>query len=200
MNRTFNALSSHQIRSVLDCHRPLELSSDASFKRSAVAVIIHYRGGSPYILLMKRIERPGDPWSGQVSFPGGGEEDVDETLLDTARRECMEEVGIDLLRHGVHLGQLDDVQAMSGGQPVSMFIRPFVFELMTEVDTELGPEARDVRWIPLNEIAPVASEEIYAYQGRDRVIELPCWRYQGFTVWGLTRHMIHAFLCLLKAR
>jgi 8-oxo-dGTP pyrophosphatase MutT (NUDIX family) len=149
---------------------------------------------------MRRIERTGDPWSGQVSFPGGGEEEEDKTLLETARRECVEEVGIDLQINGDLLGRLDDVQAMSGGRALPMFIRPFVFELMAEVETELGPEAREVQWVPLNEIAPMDSEEFYEFQAKDRVIELPCWRYNGFTVWGLTRHMIHALFCLLKVR
>ena len=44
--------------------------------------------------ILQRVEREGDRWSGQVSFPGGREEDEDVDLLATAVREVREEVGI----------------------------------------------------------------------------------------------------------
>jgi ADP-ribose pyrophosphatase len=45
------------------------------------------------ILLIKRVERRGDPWSGQVAFPGGRWK-PGEDLLGTAVREVQEEVGV----------------------------------------------------------------------------------------------------------
>ena len=47
------------------------------------------------VLLMKRAEREGDRWSGQIGLPGGHEEEADQDLVETARRESREEVGVD---------------------------------------------------------------------------------------------------------
>ena len=47
------------------------------------------------MLFVKRSVYPGDPWSGQVAFPGGKAE-PDEAFTETAIRETQEEIGIDL--------------------------------------------------------------------------------------------------------
>src|SRR5262245_33353929 len=40
-------------------------------RRAAVAIVLHDEP-APRVLLMKRAERAGDPWSGHISLPGGG--------------------------------------------------------------------------------------------------------------------------------
>jgi 8-oxo-dGTP pyrophosphatase MutT (NUDIX family) len=45
-------------------------------------------------LLIERTERPTDPASGQVAFPGGRVEESDGALVRTALRELQEEVGL----------------------------------------------------------------------------------------------------------
>ncbi|EZQ11075.1 MULTISPECIES: CoA pyrophosphatase [Acidianus] len=45
-------------------------------------------------LLIKRAEREGDPWSGDMALPGGHRK-KGETCEETAIRECKEEVGIE---------------------------------------------------------------------------------------------------------
>ena len=63
--------------------------------RAAVAVVLHDEA-SPRVLLMKRAERHGDPWSGHISLPGGRYQASDGDLRVTAIRETREELGIDL--------------------------------------------------------------------------------------------------------
>ena len=49
------------------------------------------------ILLIKRSEREGDPWSGHIGFPGGRvEQGDDRNPFLTAIRETSEEIGIEL--------------------------------------------------------------------------------------------------------
>src|SRR5689334_17901368 len=59
-------------------------------RRAAVALVLRVVSGRLELLFVKRAEYAGDPWSGQVAFPGGRQEPVDETLWDTAVRETRE--------------------------------------------------------------------------------------------------------------
>ena len=82
------------------------------------------------VLFVRRADNPGDPWSGQVSFPGG-KQDVADGGCDrsTAVRETFEEIGVDLRApRFVYLGQIDDRSAFSRGTKVDLSISTFVFE------------------------------------------------------------------------
>ena len=54
-----------------------------------MAVIFRGLGDDEEVLLIRRAEREGDPWSGQVAFPGGMVNAEDERFEDTARRETV---------------------------------------------------------------------------------------------------------------
>ena len=51
--------------------RRAEISNLLAPKRAAVAITLRSGAQGPEVLLMQRVERAGDRWSGQVSFPGG---------------------------------------------------------------------------------------------------------------------------------
>ena len=70
------------IRDRLNRHDPESFSVGADTRQAAVAVILrpgtHGGGGNGTdILFIKRAEKPGDPWSGHMAFPGGHREKVD---------------------------------------------------------------------------------------------------------------------------
>src|SRR5512143_2692083 len=65
-------------------------------KRAAVAALVRDAPAGPRVLLMKRVDREGDPWSGHISLPGGRHDKRDPDLLATAIRETHEELGIQL--------------------------------------------------------------------------------------------------------
>lgn len=62
---------------------------------AAVLLAIYPMQGSWHALLMQRTKYPG-VHSGQVSIPGGERESVDANLMETARREFKEEVGVSI--------------------------------------------------------------------------------------------------------
>ncbi|MCA9639821.1 MAG: NUDIX domain-containing protein, partial [Myxococcales bacterium] len=65
---------------------------------AAVAAVLRPTDADTEVLLIRRAEHEGDPWSGHMAFPGGRHDPTDPDLLTTARRETLEEVGLDLSR------------------------------------------------------------------------------------------------------
>jgi 8-oxo-dGTP pyrophosphatase MutT (NUDIX family) len=151
-------------------------------KRAAVAALLHDEPAGPRVLLMKRIERVGDPWSGHISLPGGRHDARDPDLLATAIRETHEELGIDLAGARL-LGNLPRLQPFTSG-PSGMEVTPFVFLTQAAVDPQCGPEAEKAFWLPIELAASGALDDTYTYPGTDRTF--PSWRFESFTIWGLT--------------
>jgi 8-oxo-dGTP pyrophosphatase MutT (NUDIX family) len=151
----------------------------------------------PEVLLMQRGVRAGDRWSGHVSLPGGHHEARDRDLLATAIRETREEVGIDLSAAARPVGQLAPEWAMARGLPRPMTITPFVFTLTAPAAIALGDEATAAFWLPLATAAAGALDDLYLHRLGPLRWKLPCWRYQGRVVWGLTFAMLRRLLAVV---
>jgi 8-oxo-dGTP pyrophosphatase MutT (NUDIX family) len=178
-------------------HRPDDPSDFLVRTRSAVAAVLRFDRGGPEILLMTRAERDGDRWSGHVSMPGGKQEDGDLDLLATAVRETREETGIDLTRADV-LGRLGAVRAIAKGKVLPMTITTYVFHLPEDQPIVLSPEAADHFWFPLDRAATGELDSRYDYRLGPLHLDLPCWRWEGRCVWGLTHQMLSKLLEILR--
>jgi 8-oxo-dGTP pyrophosphatase MutT (NUDIX family) len=155
---------------------------DDGRKRAAVAALLHDEPPGPRVLLMKRVERAGDPWSGHISLPGGGHDRRDADLLATAIRETHEELGIDL--GGARLlGSLPALTPLTSG-PFGIEVTPFVFVTHAAVEPQVGPEAEKAFWLPIELAASGALDDTYTYPGTERTF--PSWRFEAYTIWGLT--------------
>ena len=141
------------------------------------------------ILFIRRAERAEDPWSGQVGFPGGRAEPEDSDLGATARRETLEEIGIDLARDAEFLGGLDEIRAMARGRPVDLAIAPFVFHLRGGGSVCLGDEVTSVHWLSLDRLLGPEHHGRFEYRHEEGTVELPCLRLGDFVIWGLTYRM-----------
>ena len=115
---------------------------------AAVAVIINSSQSTSSLLLIRRTQRIGDPWSGQIAFPGGHRAPGDRSFLETAIRETNEEVGLSLRDHSV-LGVLPLVYARNR----RIRVAPFVFQLMTSVEIRSNMEVANVFWVLINDLA-----------------------------------------------
>lgn len=163
-------------------------------RRAAVAAVLHDEPAGPRVLLMKRTERAGDPWSGHISLPGGRHDKSDADLLATAIRETREELAIDLAGSRL-LGNLPTLSPLSAG-PSGIEVTPFVFVTHEPVEPRLSAEAAAAFWLPIETALSGALDDMYTYPGTDR--QFPSWRYEGHTIWGLTFRILAELLALTK--
>lgn len=133
-----------QVRSRGDLSPDLMGQNDcdiASLKRSSIAIIFRSPQESSSVddflskadpeklevLFIKRAIDVRDRWSGHVALPGG-RQNPGETDLETAKRETLEEVGVDLDTCGSLVGPLDQrLLRIKWGTRVAMVLCPFVF-------------------------------------------------------------------------
>lgn len=57
--------------------------SDEQGANAAVALLLKSKRNDFDVLFVKRVKNPLDPWSGQMSLPGGKRESKDASLTDT---------------------------------------------------------------------------------------------------------------------
>jgi 8-oxo-dGTP pyrophosphatase MutT (NUDIX family) len=165
--------------------------------RSAVAALLRFERGVPDVLLMKRVERADDRWSGHISLPGGRESPADADLLATAMRETHEEVGVDLGACARLIGRLEPLRAVARSHIEPMVIAPFVFVQTGPVTIDLGHEAQDAFWFPLDRAVAGEFADEYRYVLESQTRILPSWRYEGHVIWGLTYRMLDDLLGLV---
>jgi 8-oxo-dGTP pyrophosphatase MutT (NUDIX family) len=161
-------------------------------RRAAVAAVLHDEPDGPRVLLMKRVERIGDPWSGHISLPGGGYHASDSSLLETAIRETREELGIELAAARV-LGSLTPLHPRASG-PYGIEVTPFVFALDTAPEPVCGPEALSAFWLPLQLAASGSLDDMHTYTYGSSQATYPSWRYDGHVIWGLTWRILGELL------
>jgi len=180
-----------RVRSALAQAPSLELQQP---RRAAVALVLAPAtpaASSPVsVLLLRRSEREGDPWSGHMALPGGHAQPEDADLLDTARRETLEEVGIDLETAEL-LGRLDDVSPMRSSD---MTVRPFVFWAHAQQSVTLSSEVAEVLWVPLDALASDALRSTRDVEVRGSTLRVPAYVIDERVVWGMTYHLLERLL------
>ena len=165
-------------------------------RRAAVLLALRPAVEGLELLFIKRAEYAGDPWSGQVAFPGGRHEPQDATLQDTALRETWEETGVDAARDGVVLGTLDELWPRTPVLP-PIVVRPYVAVVAPDVPLALSDEVAAAFWAPLDVLRhPDATfEATVVVQGAER--QVPALRHAEYTIWGMTERIFRNFLLLL---
>jgi 8-oxo-dGTP pyrophosphatase MutT (NUDIX family) len=169
-----------------------------SERRAAVAAVLRPGPTEPELLLIRRAERVGDPWSGHMALPGGHQCKDDRDMLATALRETREEVGLDLSGHRL-LGSLDEYPATARGNFMGIVIAPFVFAL--DRDEELCPnkhEVADLIWAPFGRMARGETDVIKELERDGQLVQFPGFRVGEQIVWGLTHRVLTDFFALLR--
>jgi 8-oxo-dGTP pyrophosphatase MutT (NUDIX family) len=161
---------------------------------AAVAVIL--APDPEALLLIRRAERVGDPWSGHMALPGGRQDPAEPDLLTTAVRETAEEVGLTLERRDL-IGTLDDVVPRTPVLP-PIAVRPHVFGLSHRPSLALNPEVAAARWIPLDLLLDPETYNSIRLDIRGESREFPAYQLEDSVVWGMTERIISSLLLHLR--
>lgn len=160
---------------------------------AAVLVPLVQRDEGLHVILTRRTDHLSDH-AGQISFPGGRQEDHDNTLEETALRETEEEIGLARV-HIELVGRLDDYYTVTGYQvtPVVGLITP---------PFDLAPDAHEVAEVfevPLEFILEPRNQKLQTvtFEGaKRRYFAIP---YREYYIWGATAGMLVNFSEVLKA-
>ncbi|HET9294730.1 MAG TPA: CoA pyrophosphatase [Gemmatimonadales bacterium] len=192
MSQPLNPLQQRLARALAS--RPARTEDDPALSRAAVAVI--FAPDPDAILLIRRAERTGDPWSGQMGLPGGrfGVGDLD--LLVTAIREATEEVGIRLERHQL-VGALDDVAPRSPHLP-QLMVRPYVFVLPERPTVAVNYEVADHSWVSVEQLLHPDTYRSTRIEIPGLSREFPAYHIGPIPIWGMTERILTPLLQLLS--
>jgi len=172
-------------------HEPANFAPNP--RHAAVAMILAQGRHDLDVCFIRRAERDGDPWSGQVAFPGGRADSNDPNANAVAERETFEEIGLRL-----------DVSHMIAPLPVRPIDRqhlnhlsPFVY--FVDGDTRDSAWVRErhevasVFWVPLHHLfdEKAATELEYPLGGTPQLF--PGIRYEDHVIWGLTLRILESF-------
>ncbi|MCW2962130.1 MAG: hypothetical protein JWM90_2517 [Thermoleophilia bacterium] len=177
---------------------PAETERFAAGKRSriaAVAAILRPAAGDDLeLLLIRRAERAGDVWSGQMALPGGRREPTDVDPVHTAQRETAEEVGIDLTVADARLlGALPSLLPMNPAlPPISVY--PFVWSV-DDAEASLSEEVADFQWVPLAHLRSIDNRIEHRLSLPDGVERsFPAIALGDDVLWGMTHRIVHTLL------
>jgi ADP-ribose pyrophosphatase YjhB (NUDIX family) len=157
-------------------------------RRAAVAILLT-TDADPAILFIKRKQRSGDPWSGQMALPGGFASAEDGTLERTARRETEEETGIVLAERGSMAGVLDDVSPRTPYLP-PIVVSPYLFLLPGRLAARPGPEADVAVWLPVSRLFAAECRRPFRLELPGAVREFDSIVVGEYTIWGLTERVL----------
>src|SRR4051794_30137737 len=187
------------IRQALARHRPQWVEPQPHHSQAAVALVL---AGDPELSLcmIRRSERPDDPWSGHMALPGGRAAPEDPHPEAVAERETLEGGG-PALHEGPRLGPLSHVPVRLGGGDYRMVLSPFVYYAGPELlpFTPDPAEVAEAFWVPLAPLWDPANAGPIEWEREGRQLLYPAIRFRGQSIWGLTLRVLTLFSDVLDS-
>lgn len=171
--------------------RPAALDGDPA--RAAVALAFRSDRSEPELLLIRRAEREGDPWSGQIALPGGRWSPGDESLEATALRETLEETGLDVRRTGTVLGVLDELRPRTAVLP-PIVVTPYVAVVEPPPVLQLNAEVADAFWVPWSILTDPAYDRETEVRVRGATFRTSAFVLGEHVVWGMTERIVRQLI------
>ncbi|GIV77155.1 MAG: coenzyme A pyrophosphatase [Litorilinea sp.] len=163
----------------------------AHVRRGGVLLLLYPREGQIYLPLILRQTYDG-VHSGQVGLPGGGYEEADGDLTQTALREAHEEIGVPPEEVEV-LGRLSPLYIHASNFLVQPTVGWIGYRPAFHIDPYEVARLLEVPLLTFLDPSRLRQEE---WQLRDRVALVPFFDIEGQTVWGATAMILGEFLAL----
>ena len=161
--------------------------------QAAVLIPLYRHNGSIRTVFIQRPEYNG-VHGGQISFPGGKKEMKDNSLVETALREALEETGIENSTVNI-IGGLTPLFI-----PVSnIIVAPYVGWCSNR--PEFKPEKKEVVFIIEAELKPFLDYSIVSHKPfniRGERIDIKYFDYKGSVIWGATAMILHELLVIMN--
>jgi len=165
----------------------------ANARSAGVLIVLYSVEGALHLPLTRRTDDV-EKHKGQISLPGGAQEDG-ESLLDTALRETREEIGVSIEPKAV-LGALSPVYV----PPSGFLITPYVAALPHRpVFAPWAGEVAEIIEAPLALLfdATVVRREIRTIRGME--VEVPYFQIGPHKVWGATAMVLSEFAAAISS-
>ncbi|MBI5527909.1 MAG: CoA pyrophosphatase [Deltaproteobacteria bacterium] len=155
---------------------------------SGVTVPLFDRDGATHVLFTLRTDKV-KHHKGQISFPGGASEACDGSIVETATRETVEEVGIP--PSCIHvLGQIDDTVTIS-----DFHVTPVVARVDWPFPTKVcADEIARLIEVPLAALLAPGTPRIETWEQGDERIKMYFYDFGEYVIWGATARILRQFL------
>jgi 8-oxo-dGTP pyrophosphatase MutT (NUDIX family) len=175
-------------------HTPVYAERDEPYWEAAVALVLRELNGGPLeVLFIQRAVREGDPWSGQIGFPGGKRDKNESDLSATVLRETREELGIDLKADGELIGALDELRPRTPVLP-PVIVRPYVARLDADAVFAPSDEVAGHFWAPADELFKPGNTRSTRVMARNAFwMWHDAIHYNGHVIWGMTERILRQF-------
>lgn len=164
-------------------------------RRAAVAMVLVGAQKPEELLFIRRAEYPGDPWSGDVAFPGGGVEKQDTSSRATAERETHEEIGLKLPEES-YLGSLGAIR----GDFLPIQISCHIYYLNSLPQLEPNHEVVDIFRVPLPVLLEPERNRERRFEYRNSHRTHPIIDLDGYCdrfLWGISYRLLQKFFTRL---
>ena len=159
-------------------------------RRAAVEIVLHEVDGELCLLMIRRDQREGDPWSGHMAFPGGrrDHDDIDDRFC--AIRETREEIALDLDALGSEVCALGEVNTGWRADRPEMLVAPFIYLVEQLPELDLNYEVYAVVSVPLRFLMDRSNRVPLAWEWRGTQVESDSYLYRDNRICGLSLIMI----------
>jgi len=181
-----------RIKEILAC-REKACIDRPGLVRAAVLIPLFKKNGEYHILLTRRTDKVRHH-KGQISFPGG-RQDQGEDLLATALREAKEEMGIEEKDVRI-LGELDDMCTISSDFCIAPFVGlipyPYPFKISRH-------EIEEIIEVPLAAFLDETKfrEELHSRDGEPVLVYF--YQHDEHTIWGATARILKQLMDLISS-
>lgn len=149
--------------------------------KAAVAIILIE--STQEFLVIRRAAHPKDPWSFQMALPGGYREQ-NETLLETAIRECFEECQIELK---LPQSMLTKPKVAGKYAQKKLLVKPFVFKLEEKPEVLINQEeVSHYYWVDIEHFCDSSRHKNMKMSRNHPTISFPCFQIGTDHIWGFT--------------